>query len=132
MCHLPGGSAAFAAQLIYEGRAALGRSGAPYGQYLFADVIAGKVPARLQIFLSAWALTPGERVDLAAKRNPGTTRVWCYAPGYVYPDRCDVAGIKEITGFEAAVAKVATAEVVPSEAGRKLGLTTGWGPKGKI
>ena len=36
---------------------------------------------------------------LAATR--GTTCVWCYAPGYVYPDRLDVAGIREVTGFEA-------------------------------
>lgn len=132
MCHLPGGSAAFARHLIYEGRAALGRCGAPYGQYLLGDVIGGKVPARLQIFLSAWAMSPAERVALAAKRSPSTTRVWCYAPGFVYPNRCDVAGIKEVTGFDVGAVNVATAEVTPSELGKKLGLTTGWGPKAKI
>jgi hypothetical protein len=61
MCHLPGGSATFARPLIYEARAALGRSGAPYGQYLLEDVIAKNVPAKLQVYLAAWALTPQER-----------------------------------------------------------------------
>ncbi|MDD4871521.1 MAG: beta-galactosidase [Kiritimatiellae bacterium] len=132
MCHLPGGSAVFARPLIYEGRAALGRSGAPYGQYLLDDVIAGKVPARLQVFLSAWALTPDERAALISKRSRNTTCVWCYAPGYLYPDRADVAGIKEVTGFEARMVTPATTEVMPTGFGRKLGLVTPWGPKESI
>ena len=132
MCHLPGGSAAFAGELIYHGRAALGRSGAPYGQYLLDDAIAGNIPAKLQFFLSAWALTPEKRAALAGKRRPGTVRVWCYAPGYLYPDRADIAGIKELTGFEAKAFAGASAEATPTEAGRKLGLTAPWGPKGAI
>src|SRR5208337_3667654 len=61
MCHLPGGSAAFASDLIHDARAALGRCGAPYGQYLLDDFLVGRVPAKLQVFLSAWALAPGKR-----------------------------------------------------------------------
>ncbi|MEN6545642.1 MAG: beta-galactosidase [Armatimonadia bacterium] len=132
MCHLPGGSAVMARPLIYEGRAALGRSGAPYGQYLLEDVVAGKVPAKLQVFLSAWALTPQERAGLAARRAAGMVRVWCYAPGYVYADRVDVAGIREVTGFEARAVSPEKAEVTPTEAGRKLGLTEAWGVPAKI
>ena len=132
MCHLPGGSAALASDLIYDARAALGRCGAPYGQYLLDDVLVGRVPAKLQVFLSAWALTPAKRAALAHRRTTGSVRAWCYAPGYLYPDRVDTAGIKEVTGFEAKAAKVATAEATPTEAGKKLGLVAPWGPKQSI
>ena len=107
---------------------ALGRCGAPYGQYLLGDVLAGRVRAKLQVFLAAWALSPAKRAALAEQRGPGVTRVWCYAPGYLFPDRADVAGIGEVTGFEARAASVATAQVAPTDAGKKLGLAASWGP----
>jgi len=148
MCHLTGGSAQAARPLIYEGRAALGRSGAPYGQYLFPDVLAGKVPARMQVFLSAWRLTPAQRQTLAAQRAVGlwktlagwfggghasdVTRVWCWAPGYLNPDRADAAGIREVTGFKARAVALPTAEATPTAPGRQHGLTEAWGPKAKI
>jgi hypothetical protein len=132
MCHLPGGSAAFASDLICDSRAALGRCGAPYGQYLLDDMLIGRVPAKLQIFLSAWTLSPAKRAALAGRRPPGVARAWCYAPGYLYPDRADVAGIKEVTGFEAKAANPATAEATPTEAGKKLGLAAPWGAKHAI
>jgi hypothetical protein len=132
MCHLPGGSAALATELVYDSRAALGRCGAPYGQYLLDDVTAGRVQAKLHIFLSAWALAPVTRAALAAGRRPDTVRVWCYAPGYIYPDRLDVAGIREASGFDAREVSLPTAEATPTPVGRKLGLTTAWGPKQSI
>lgn len=130
MCHLPGGSGAFAMPLIYDGRAALGRSGAPYGQYLLEDVISKKVPAKLQIYLAAWALDATERAALA-KPHPNSVRVWCYAPGYIYPDRVDIAGSKDVTGFEMKPVSVVPAAVTPTEAGKAAGLTEGWEPKFK-
>ena len=148
MCHLTGGSALAARPLVYEGRAALGRSGAPYGQYLLQDVLDGKVSARMQVFLSAWRLTTEQRQILAAQRARGVwrrmagwlgaghaadvTRVWCWAPGYLYPDRADVAGIREVTGFQARAVTLATAEVQPTDIGRRHGLEKAWGPKAKI
>jgi hypothetical protein len=132
MCHLPGGSAVLASDLIYDARAALGRCGAPYGQYLLDDVLVGRVRAKLRVFLSAWALTPGKRSALARQRTPGAVRAWCYAPGYLYPDRANVAGIKEVTNFEAKAVNVATAEATPTEAGKKFGLVAPWGPKHAI
>jgi beta-galactosidase len=128
MCHLTGGSDAFARALVYDSRAALGRSGAPYGQYLLGDILTGSVRAKLQVFLAAWALSPAERAALVEMRGPGVTRVWCYAPGYLFPDRADVAGIKSVTGFEARAAKAATAVAVPTGPGKQLGLTAPWGP----
>ena len=157
MCHLTGGSALAARPLVYEGRAALGRSGAPYGQYLLQDVIDGKVAARMQVFLSAWRLTPEQRMALKDKRltvplqtagdaglwtrvkglfgaghATDVTRVWCWAPGYLYPGHADVAGIKEVTGFTAKAVKLPAAEVTPTELGRKYGLVRAWGPKVQI
>jgi len=149
MCHLTGGSALAARPLIYEGRAALGRSGAPYGQYLLSDVLDGKVAARMQVFLSAWRLTPAQRHALATRReagfwkrltgvfgagpaSAGSTRVWCWSPGYLYPDRADVAGIREVTGFKATAIAPPTAEATPTELGRRHGLAQAWGPKERI
>ncbi|HPO36602.1 MAG TPA: hypothetical protein PL176_01220 [Kiritimatiellia bacterium] len=145
MCHLTGGSAAAARPLIYEGRAALGRSGAPYGQYLLADALAGKVPARLLVYLSAWRLDDAQRQALAAQRRRGlwTTlagwfgarapvRVWCWAPGYLRPERADLGGIAEVTGFAAHPADAATAQATPTALGRRHGLTQAWGPAVKI
>ncbi|MEI6501887.1 MAG: hypothetical protein WCP21_12770, partial [Armatimonadota bacterium] len=125
MCHLPGGSGAFAGPLIYDARAALGRCGAPYGQYLLDDVLANKVPAKLQVYLAAWALTPAERLALV-KPHPNTTRVWCYAPGYIQPEGLSTDGIKDLTGFEVKSLPAAPPAVTPTEAGKKAGLTAGW------
>ena len=132
MCHLAGGSNVMSRPLIYEGRAALGRCGAPYGQYMLDDVIAGKAPAKLQVFLAAWALTPEQRRGLAERRPPGVTRMWCYAPGYILPDRADVGAMKEVTGFTHKMVSPANAEVTPTEAGKAFGLTGPWGPQKAI
>jgi len=134
--------------LIYEARAALGRSGAPYGQYLLQDVIDGKVAARMQVFLSAWRLTAEQRQALAEQRETGfwkkwTTRfgfghgsdvmrVWCWAPGYLYSDHASATGIREVTGFKAKALTLPTAAATPTELGRKHGLAQAWGTKTRI
>jgi hypothetical protein len=75
----PKGSAA-TRRGIYEGRTALGRMGAPYGQYLMDDVLAGRVKANLYIFLNPWDVAGGDRQRLLdATRGAG--RIWCHAPG---------------------------------------------------
>lgn len=132
MCHLTGGSTVAAQPLTYSVRADFGRMGAPYGQYLFADVLAGKVPAQLQVFLSAWVLSSDQRRALAARRSAGTTRVWCWAPGFLYPDRQDVTGIADVTGFKARRVNLPSAEVTPTEEGRKRGLLAPFGPRAAI
>jgi len=132
MCHLTGGSAVAAQPLTYNARADFGRMGAAYGQYLLADVLARKTPPRLQVFLSAWALSSVQRRDLAASRSPGATRVWCWAPGFIYPDRQDVAGIGEVTGFNARPVDLPSAEIIPTGEGRKRGLLAPSGPRAAI
>jgi hypothetical protein len=54
------------------------------------------------------------------------------APGYLYPDPADTAGIAETTGFRARPAALPTAEATPTETGRRHGLEAPWGPKAKI
>ena len=132
MCHLTGGSGVAAKPLIYDARAALGRCGAPYGQFTLADAVAGKVPAKLQIFLAAWSLTPAERRALTVNRPLNTTRVWCYAPGYLLPDRADLAAMNEVTGFKHRAVSLDSAEATPTAAGREQGWAKSWGPKEAI
>jgi hypothetical protein len=148
MCHLTEGAALAAAPLISKSRADFGRSGAPYGQYLLSDVLENRAAPRVQFFLSAWMLTPEQRTVLAAQKrtgfwrslaetlgvltSPHTTRVWCWAPGYLYPDRADAAGIQEVTGFKAKAVDLPTAEATPTGLGQSLGLRETWGPKAKI
>ena len=68
---------------------ALGRIGAPYGQYLLDDVLAGKVHAKLYVFLDAWRLTAEQATKLQA--GPASVRVWCYTPPEVPGDLTDLA-----------------------------------------
>ena len=132
ICHLAGGANIMSRPLIYKARAALGRSGAPYGQFMLSQAIAGDVPARLQIYLGAWALSLEEREQLRANRKPGVTRVWCYAPGYLLPDRTDVEAMKDLTGFTCLPVAPDTAKVTPTPEGGKLGLRASWGPEASI
>lgn len=139
MCCLTTGAAVVTTPLIYRGRTAFGRCGAPYGQYLLQDVVEGNVPARMWVFLSAWRLTPQQREALAAQRKtsgeknaPGAVRVWCWAPGYLYPDRADINGIEELTGFKAKAVSPPTAVVTPTQLGCSKGLAKSWGPKRPI
>ena len=126
--HLAGGSALIGGSLISDARLALGRCGAPYGQYLLQDVLEARVNAQLQIFLAAWALTPQQRQQLAESRPPGITRVWCYAPGYILPQASDVTAMQPLTGFEHHLVHPTTATATPTGRGRELGLSTAWGP----
>jgi len=127
VCHLSGKSNLTARPLVYEARAALGRCGAPYGQYLLDDVTTGHVPAKLQVFLAAWALSPEQRRELRKTRLPGTTRVWAYAPGFLLPDRASVDSMREVTGFAHRQVSLDTAVSQPTESGRRRGLTEAWG-----
>ncbi len=127
MIHLTGGSSPMARPLVYEARAAFGRSGAPYGQYMLRDAISGDVPARLQVFLAAWSLTPDQRRRLRENRPAGTTRVWCYAPGYLLADRADVGVMSDVSGFEHRALELDSAVATPTPAGKALGLEAHWG-----
>lgn len=65
---------------VYESRRALGRMGAPFGQYLLDDVLAGRVHAKLYVFLNPWNLTDADRAKLI-EQTRGAARIWCVPPG---------------------------------------------------
>ena len=60
---------------IYEARRALGRLGAPYGQYLLDDVMAGRVEAKLFVMLNPWDLSADQRARLE-ESTKGAKWLW--------------------------------------------------------
>jgi hypothetical protein len=128
MLYVAQGGDAVAKPFIYEVRTPLGRFGAPYGQYLLDDALAGRVPAKLKVFLNAWRVPAATRQKLL-QASQGSVRVWCYAPGYLDENGPSPAGMRELTGFELVPAAPATAWAEPTERGRALGLTQGFGVK---
>ncbi|OJW16387.1 MAG: hypothetical protein BGO49_18745 [Planctomycetales bacterium 71-10] len=111
---------------VYDARAALARSGAPYGQYLIDDVIAGKVDAKLYVVLDAWSLTADQRSGLR-RATRGKGAVWCYAPGWFDGDEPSTPSMRELTGFDLTPSLAAKALAAPTAAGRALGLTRAFG-----
>ncbi len=111
---------------IYQVRRPLGRMGAPYGQYLFDDVLRGRVHSKLYVFLNAWQLSSAQRQAL--RRNTrGSCQVWCYAPGLHDSDRTSPEAMRELTGFRLAPAAPARAWATPTDLGKQLGLNTAFG-----
>ena len=111
---------------VYEARAALGRVGAPYGQYLLDDVAAGKVDARLYVVLDAWSLTAERRAALR-RATQGKGVVWCYAPGWYDGDNTSLESMRELTGFDLKPSLAARAWAEPTAAGKAFGLARGFG-----
>ena len=111
---------------VYEARAQLGRMGAPYGQYLLDDVLAGRVHAKLLVFLNAWNLSKADREGLLRAAR-GSARIWCYAPGWLDEGHGSPEAMRELTGFELKPAATLRAWATPTEAGKRLGLRKAFG-----
>jgi len=111
---------------IYEARAALGRMGAPYGQYLLDDVLSGRVHAKLFVFLDAWSLSAAERTQLA-QATAGQTCLWCYAPGLFDGQGASPPAAEPLTGFRLQAANAAVARAKPTDTGARLGLRQEFG-----
>lgn len=116
---------------IYEVRRALGRSGAPYGQYLLDDVLAGRVHAKLYVLLNAWCLSAQQRQELRAVTR-GALCIWCYAPGYQGLQGNADAERDELTRFTLSPVSVESARVRPTAGGLRIGLTEPFGPDRRI
>lgn len=125
-----GGSVA-SGPCVSEARRNLARSGAPYGQYLLDDVTAGRVKAKMYIFLNAWCLSPEQR-ERILEATRGTLRVWCYAPGYQEPQRVNEKAMKELTGFRLVKVQPATAQASPTENGHQHGLKNEFGVESPV
>ncbi|MEI9896189.1 MAG: beta-galactosidase [Chthoniobacter sp.] len=98
MWRVAAGGEAVTGPAVSGARAALGRIGAPYGQYLLDDVTAGKVHAKLYVFLNAWSLSAEQRQKLR-EATRGSVCVWCYAPGYFDGSHTSLEAMQELTGF---------------------------------
>ena len=109
-------------------RQALGRGGAPFGQYLLSDVLKNPLAARLQFFQSAWYLTEEQRAQLRAQRttHPDLTRVWSWAPGYLSPKGADLGGVERLTGFKAKLLPPTLGVACATEEGLRRGLPKNW------
>lgn len=130
MCYLAGQSRDLARRLIYEARAHAGRCGAPYGQYLLDDAVAGKVPAKLQVHVATFAPSEEERTVL--RGQTGTSRLWCYAPGWLTPAGFDAGAMRDLTGFDCRAVTPRTGWATPTAAGTALGLGDKWGAEQPI
>jgi hypothetical protein len=77
------------------------RIGAPMDSLFRFDVTADDARRYKLFFLvNAYYLSRAEADRLrAAFRDSGTTVVWYYAPGYVSPERLDLAQMEDLTGF---------------------------------
>lgn len=86
---------------VYEVRQKLGRLGAPYGQYLLDDLLAGKVRAKLYVMLNTWSLTAAQREKLRDVTR-GSVCIWCYAPGWFDGVNTSLDTMQQLTGFKLA------------------------------
>lgn len=131
MAHVADGGDVAVRPAVYEARAALGRMGAPYGQYLLDDVASGKVHAKLYVFVNAWRLTSAERERLR-RATKGSVCVWCYAPGLFDDERESQSAMRELTGFVLERVTPEKAWATPAEIGRKRGVVLPFGVPGAI
>jgi len=80
---------------------ALYRVGAPMDSlFRFDFTRADARKYRLLLFVNTFLLTAEETAQLRANlRDSGTTVVWYYAPGFITPDRLNLAQMEQLTGF---------------------------------
>jgi hypothetical protein len=128
MLRVAGGGQIVTVPGVYEVRRALGRMGAPYGQYLQDDVLAGRVPAKMYVLLTSWVLSPQQRRAFAAATRGGL-RVWCYAPGYHEDNGTSLDAMQELTGFKLRAVSGQVAWGEPTGLAKQLGFVEGFGVK---
>ncbi len=116
---------------VYEVRRPLGRMGTPYGQYLLDDVAAGRVQAKMYVFLTAWCLAPEQRRKLL-RATDGAMGIWCYAPGYQEPNCIAPEAMQQLTDFRLQRTSQQQAWAEPTEVGKRLGLRHGFGTRAQI
>jgi len=80
MLRVAEGASAVTRSGMQDARRMLGRLGAPYGQYLLDDVVAGRVQAKIYLMLNPWNLGEPERARLMAATQ-GARWIWLDAAG---------------------------------------------------
>ena len=108
-------------------RTPLGKVGAPYGQYLVDDLLAGKTTTKLNVMLTSWCLTAEQRTALK-KATRGKTNLWCYAPGYLDGrNGSSLEAMKDLTGLTYKKIEQVVSMAKPTALGESLGLTQTFG-----
>jgi len=93
--------APFYNQLLYLQRHGLGRIGAPYEVYSFADLPALDLSRFKLVLFPNLFVVDGERRDQLRQKvcQADRTVVWVYAPGIISDGRYDPAGVERLTGI---------------------------------
>lgn len=134
MLYIPGSGSSTATTfpLVTGARRELNRIGAPCGQYLLDDLMAGRTAAKLNIFPAVFALDSETRRKLR-KCAAQAAALWCWAPGYAELDggTFSPAAVEELTGFRVKAAR-GPLHVRSTAAGRKAGLPPEFGPEAEI
>ncbi len=109
--------------LMYKGRSDANRSGVPFGHYLLDDILKTPKEAKLNVFLSAYALDSKQRARMAKLREKSSC-VFAWATGLIDLDKNEFSldAVKEATGFEVVYVENATGEIFATSEGEKMGL----------
>ncbi|MDO5581914.1 MAG: beta-galactosidase [Planctomycetia bacterium] len=113
--------------MIYLGRIPFGRTGAPYGMSLISDLMNGSVNGKLNAFIGIARLSKEER---KAIRTITADRVnlWSMDSGYLDAEEgSDRSNFMELAGFDRELIKNPNADIQITDAGKKFGLSAGWG-----
>lgn len=114
-------------KLVYDSRTNLSRVGAPYGQWLLDDEIAGNIQARLHILANAWAVADGVRAKLAKDLSVKNV-IWAWAAGALTSKGFDANAMHVLTGFKfERLPEESIAMATPTEEGRAIGLIDPFG-----
>jgi len=134
MLYAANGSAVAFQSLVKRSRENFELCGTPYGQYFATDALAGKVPARLQFFLTSFYADDAVVKAAARQRElqPGAVRVWCWAPGWISDTGRSETNVFRLTGFAVRRLPGAVPEAVATDRGRSLGFPTSWKGTGPV
>jgi len=111
-------------------RATLRTHGRALWSILLDDVVGGRVPAKLYVFLNAWQLSAaGGRLcaNIAGRLERVVLR-----PGMHDGNRTSLEAMRELTGFRLAQVTPSKAWASPTSVGRQLGLQSGFGLDGPV
>ena len=122
MMRVAAGGAAVTLPGVYQVRRPLGRMGTPYGQYLQDDVIAGKVQAKMYVFLTAWCLAPDRAPSSCWRRRAAACACGAMRPAIRNRTARRSTRCASLTGFQLAKVTPAKALAKPTAAGKQLGL----------
>ncbi|MCC6729694.1 MAG: hypothetical protein IT208_10195 [Chthonomonadales bacterium] len=106
-------------RLFVDQVGAMCRAGAPFDVYTVEDLADPRMPAyRLYVMLNCYYLTGAQRAAVLRRtRQPGTTTLWFYAPGYVTDSGLSTRTMRTLTGIEIGVRPDGRAMLLRAEGG---------------